>query len=222
MKHRAFCLVMIVALMFCGVVALGQGSLGPKPKKALAPDDYKPQTLKEVVAEESNPDNRQQDEANVVVHGDLRPSRVRAQYAGRSRPLPKIKKAVLYRWAQRYAGAPQHYIQPYQTELLFRDEGVEYWLAIRKESVAEFEKQLKKGDAVDLFLVRLGGAVTDHKWESLLLVESFQKPKLAVSPAISSAPFSSGLEGEYRSIKIAATRAAVQKQSSRGSVSKTP
>jgi hypothetical protein len=65
-----------------------------------------------------------------------------------------------------------HYTVPYQTELLFKENGIEYWLAVRKESVAQFEKEFKKGEAVDLFLVRLGATMTNRKWESLLLVEN--------------------------------------------------
>jgi hypothetical protein len=176
MKHRKSYLMLVLALLLCSGMALGQDSLGPRPKKARTPDDYKPQTLKEVIAEEAQTTKAQKGEGGVVVHGDLRPSRVRATYAGRSRPLPQIKKTALNRWAQLYAGAPQHYTGPYQTELLFKDEGAVYWLAIRKESVPEFGKKIKKGDAVDLFLIRLGGAVSGDKWESLLLVESLKRP----------------------------------------------
>jgi hypothetical protein len=172
MKDREFCLVLVMAVTLCGGVALGQDPLGPRPKKALTPADYKPQTLKQVAAEESKSASQQKDEEKLFVHGDLRPTRVRVTYAGRSRPLPKIKKAVLNRWAQLYAGAPMHYTVPYQTELLFKENGIEYWLAVRKESVAQFKKDFKKGDRVDLFLVRLGGTMTNRKWESLLLVEN--------------------------------------------------
>jgi hypothetical protein len=172
MKDREFCRGSILALILCASVALGQDPLGPRPKKARTPADYKPQTLKDVSAEEAKSASQQRDEEKLFVHGDLRPTRVRATYAGRSRPLPKIKKAVLNRWAQLYAGAPTHYTVPYQTELLFKENGIEYWLAVRTESVAQFGKEFKKGDAVDLFLVRLGGTMTNNKWESLLLVEN--------------------------------------------------
>lgn len=180
MKHREFCLVLVLALMLCGGVALGQDSLGPQPKKARTAADYKPQTLKQVAAEEAKSASRQKDGETEFVHGDLRPTRVRATYAGRSRPLPKIKRVVLNRWAQLYAGAPMHYTVPYETELLFKEDGVAYWLAVRKESLAQFKKDFKKGDAVDLFLVRMGGTMTNRKWESLLLVENFQKPMTAI------------------------------------------
>lgn len=168
--------------MLVGDLAYGQGSLGARPKKARTPDDYTPRTLKEVAAREvaakdSDAENRRDEAEGMIVHGKILPSRVRVTYAGRARPLPQIKKDVLRRWAQRYAGAPEHYTAPYETELLFREEGVEYWLAVRKGSVAQFEKEIKKDEAADLYLIRLGLARAGDKWETLLLVESFQKPK---------------------------------------------
>jgi hypothetical protein len=168
--------MLVTALMLCGGVALGQDSLGPRPKRALTPADYKPQTLKQVAAAEAKSASQQKDEEKLFAHGDLRPTRVRVTYAGRSRQLPKIKKALLYRWAQLYAGAPTHYTGPYKAELLFKENGVPYWLAVREDSVAQFEKEFKKGDAVDLFLVRLGGAMTNSKWEWLLLIENALAP----------------------------------------------
>jgi hypothetical protein len=179
MKDREICLGLILALILCAAVTLAQDPLGPQPKKALTPADYKPQTLKHVAAEEAKAQSHKNGETEFV-HGDLRPTRVRVTYAGRSRPLPQIKKGVLHRWAQLYAGAPEHYTVPYKTELLFNEKGVGYWLAVRKESFSQFEKDFKKGDAIDLFLVRLGGVVADGKWKSLLLVENFQKPMTAI------------------------------------------
>jgi hypothetical protein len=183
MKLQSFHVVVILALTLCRSLVLAQGPPGSQPKRARTPADYKSQTLRQVDAEESDEGSRQKNEGNVFVHGDLRPSRVQAIFAGRSRPLPQIKKAVLHRWAQRYAGDPEHYTVPYDTEILFKEDGKEYWLAVRKEKVAQFEKEFREGDTVDLFLVRLGGAVIDDKWNSLLLVESFQRPKAAIASA---------------------------------------
>lgn len=183
MKLQSFHVVLILAFTLCCGLVLGQGPLGPRSKKARTLADYKSQTLRQVDAEEFYEGSRQKNEGNVFVHGDLRPSRVQAIFARGSRPLPKIKKAVLHRWAQLYAGNPEHYTVPYDTELLFKEDGKEYWLAVRKESVAQFEKEFREGGTVDLFLVRLGGAVINDKWDSLLLVESFQKPPAAVASA---------------------------------------
>jgi hypothetical protein len=96
---------------------------------------------------------------------------VRVTYKGVTRPLPQARKDVLLRWAQLYAGAPEHYTVPYATEVLFSEDGVEHWLAVRKDLVSQLEKAMKQGEAVDLYLIRLGRVKTADKWEPLLLVE---------------------------------------------------
>jgi hypothetical protein len=131
--------------------------------------------LKQIADEESESAASSKTREKVFVHGDLRPTRVRAKYAGRSRPLPRSKQAVLNHWAQLYAGAPQHYTVPYRSEILFTDGGVNYWLAVKQDSTAKFSKAIKRGDALDLFVVRLGGTYQKGRWESLILVERFQK-----------------------------------------------
>ena len=163
----------------------GQDSLGPRPKKARTPADYQPRTLKDIAARKAetrspaadHEEGARADDEKIIVNGDLRPSRVRATYAGRSRPLPQHKKVVLHRWAQLYAGAPTHYTVPYQSELLFKANGVKYWLAFKQDSIAQFKKQRKVGKAVDLFLIGMGGSLDGGRWEPLLLVESFQQSK---------------------------------------------
>lgn len=112
----------------------------------------------------------------MLVQGDIIPSRVRAAYTGTSRPLLGIKKEVLRQWAMRFAGVPEGYTEPYEREVLFTENGTKYWLAVRKESLPRLRQELKRGEAVDLYLIRLGAAKTNGGWEPLLLVESFRKP----------------------------------------------
>ncbi|HEV2828878.1 MAG TPA: hypothetical protein VGW76_14885 [Pyrinomonadaceae bacterium] len=182
MNVRRLGLLLILLVMVAPQMCYGQDSLGPRPKKAREPNDYQPRTLKDIAVRELQTpspvaDTSRAGNEKIIVSGDLRPSRVRASYAGRSRPLPQHKKDVLHRWAQLYAGAPTHYTVPYQSELLFKADGVKYWLAFKKDSVAQFKKEIKAGRAVDLFLIRLGGSLDGDTWEPLLLVESFQEPK---------------------------------------------
>ena len=180
MKHQRFGLVLMLFVIVAPQLCYGQDSLGPRPKKARTPADYQPRTLKDIAAREAEArsplaDTDRGTDEKMTVNGDIRPSRVRATYAGRSRPLPQNKRNVLHRWAQLYAGAPTHYTVPYQRELLCKDNGIEYWLAVRKDSVAQFKKEIKPGRPVELFLIRLGGVLDGDKWDALLLVESFQK-----------------------------------------------
>jgi len=176
MKRQCFHLV-VVALSLGAILTYGQGSLGPTPKKARTPDDYKPRSMKEVSAKVFEETVLTGENETVIVRGDILPSRVRLTYRGRSRLLPQAKKDVLYRWAQLYAGSPEHYTEPYETELLFREGKTDYWIAVRKQRMAQFEKEVKKRKTVDLYLIRLGWAGSGNEWESLLLMEDFKVPR---------------------------------------------
>ncbi len=139
-------------------------------------DDYKPRTLKRVAARGSDAKSSHDKEDTIITHADIFPSRVSVTYAGSARPLPQIKKDVLAQWARLYAGYPEFYTEPYETEMLFTENGAKYWLAIRNESLAQFQ-ELKKREPVDLYLIRVGKARTGGKWEWMLLVESFRRSK---------------------------------------------
>ena len=177
MKRKSPRLALLPALLLGCNLAYGQDSLGPQPKKPRTPADYKSRTLKEVAAEGDGAESRGNKEETMIVHADILPSRARATYTGSARPLPQIKKEVLRQWARLYAGFPEGFTGPYETEMLFTEDGSEYWLAVRKESLPRFERELKRGDAVDLFLIRVGAAKASGGWEPMLLIESFQKPK---------------------------------------------
>jgi hypothetical protein len=176
MKQQRFHLVMLLMLSLGSVLAYAQ-DLGPTPKRARTMDDYKPRSMKEVSASDLKEEISRNEKERIIVRGDILPSRVRLTYLGRARLLPQAKKDVLYRWSQLYAGAPEHYTQPYETELLFREGKTDYWVAVRKPVMAQFQKAHKKRKAVDLYLIRLGWARNGNEWEPMLLMESPQGPK---------------------------------------------
>lgn len=146
--------------------------VGPKRPRELA--DYTPRTLEEVsqlqgsVVESSN--------KNVSIHGEIFPTRVKVVYEVTSRPLGKNKKDTIAAWANRFAGAPETYNRPYQHEVLFSENGRKYWLTVRSEFLPRFAQELKKGDTVELFLIKMGSARRGQKWEPVLLAEKFLKP----------------------------------------------
>lgn len=184
MKLKSFNFVLLAALLLgCGA-AHGQDILGAKPKKARTPADYKPRTLKVIAApgpHAESTDNKEEtvsvNAETVSVNADILPSRVRVTYAGSARPLPQIKKEVIRRWARLYAGSMESYTEPYETEMLFTEDKAEYWLAVKKQSLPQVRQELKRGDAVDIYLIRIGAAKSSGRWEPMLLIESFQKPK---------------------------------------------
>lgn len=171
MKTRLWLFTLLLSL--AGVsLSYGQG-----PKKPRTIDDYRPRTLKELTTllpetfrsalVERGGDSGNKD-LRTIVHGELFPSRIKAVYSGEKRQLLDEKRNLIVSWANQFAGAPQFYTAPYQTELLFTEDGKNYWLAVRKEFP---EENWKKNEAFDLCVIKLGHARIGDELEPVLLVE---------------------------------------------------
>jgi hypothetical protein len=161
MKHKQL-LILLIGVALSGSLAYGQASSpGAITKKPRTVDDYKPGTLKEIVVEDAK-------------RNGLLPFRVRVTYTASVRPISTTSNDALQDWARCCAGNPDHY-KGYIRELRFVENGAAYWLAVEDELVADFQKELKIGDVVDLFLILLSPPETIGKRRSVLLVERFQK-----------------------------------------------
>ena len=169
--------VLLLLVVICGSLAYGQTPSQATRKKARTFEDYQVRTLKEIARKKSRGDSRGNKEETMLVYSNILPSRVRVTYKGSTRSSPQIKKEVLRQWARLYAGFPEGYTGPYETEMLFIEGRKKYWLAVRTASLPLFERELKQGETVDLFLIRVGAARTHSAWELVLLVELFQKAK---------------------------------------------
>jgi hypothetical protein len=177
MKIRRASLVLIVTLSLgSSLVGYAQESSGATTKRPRTPADYQTRTIKELTAAVDKESTGNKEETMTVTPHIL-PSRVRVTYTGSVRELPEIKKEVLRQWARLYAGFPEGYTEPYQSEMLFIEDGKEHWLAVRTTSLPQLKQQLKKRDVVDLFLIRVGTARVSKEWELMLLIESFSKPE---------------------------------------------
>lgn len=178
MKIDAPSLVLLFVLLLTGNSTLGQGAAPAGPKKARTPEDYQTRTLKELdgIKAESDLGDKQE---RLIVSGAILPSRVRLAYAGSSRALPEVKKEVIRQWARLYAGNPDHYTKPYETELLFEEADARHWIAVPERALRQLQEKLK-GDEVELFLIRLGKARNGMVWESVLLVENFAFPAVSL------------------------------------------
>ncbi len=147
---------------------------GEKKPRTIA--DYQPRTLQQLtnllpeafraaLAERRVEGNK---DMKLIVHGELFPSRVKAVYSGTQRPLVEDKRNLIISWANQFAGMPEFYTVPYQTELLFT-EGVEkYWLAVHKDLLAQDWKQ---GETLELGVIKLGNVRISDEFEPVLLVE---------------------------------------------------
>ena len=176
MKTRLCLFTLLLTSVTATLLVYGQGE-----KKPRTPADYKPRTLRELstlqpdyIARDDTYKNSGTD-LNIVVHADLLPTRVRATYEGTRRPLHEKRKLVIKQWANHHAGAVESYTLPYQSEALFTENGENYWLAVRSDSLTKFDQELKKGETVELFLIKMGNIRIDDKLEPVLLVENYLK-----------------------------------------------
>lgn len=142
-------------------VELAQDPLGPKPKKARTLEDYVPSTLKEI------------DTANLDsgTSGTIHPFKVRATYGGTSRQTSQNSMKALVRWTQCCAGNPDHYLKSYDTEILFKADGTDYWLPVNKQLLAELRRKFGAGEPIDLYLIRLATESENGNRSWALLVE---------------------------------------------------
>ncbi|HEU4833730.1 MAG TPA: hypothetical protein VFS90_04915 [Pyrinomonadaceae bacterium] len=170
MKTRLY-LILLLLSMTSATLTYAQGE-----KKPRTVADYRPRMLRELttalpetfraaLAErgvEGNKDMKQ------IVHGELFPSRVKVVYSGMTRPLLDDKRNVIIGWANQFAGMPEFYTKPYQTELLFTEDNEKYWLAVHNDLLAH---DWKKGDALELCVIKMGNVRIGAEFEPVLLVE---------------------------------------------------
>ena len=168
---------MKLTLFFCTILLFVFAGISSASAQGFPYQDFKPRTLREIAALEKDVEEAKYDKPQIVFHGDLLLSVVRVVYTGESRQINKTKSEMLANWSKMYTGEKEDYAQLYQTDLLFTEDGKEYWLPVQKQVIPYFAKELKKGDVVDLYLVRAGGLHLKDSWDWMLLVEEFNKPQ---------------------------------------------
>jgi hypothetical protein len=176
MMRCLFHFVLLLVMMSVGGLAYGQDTQ-PGPKKARTFEDYTPRSLKEIVTMEPDPKSLRDKQDRLVITSNDLPSSVRVTYTGSTRPIPELKKQIIRQWARLYAGSIEHYTEPYQTEMLFLENGKGYWLAIKKDSPLLSKKKFRKGERLDLYLIRLGAVTVGRQYDWTLLVESGHRAK---------------------------------------------
>ena len=105
-------------------------------------------------------------------------SRVTVVYTGESRPIPKQRKWFISTWFGMLRAEQKALADHYQNEYLYKAGNDEYWLPTSTPITKYFEKELKPGDKMDLYLISIGAyRTTEKKTDCVLLVEEFQKLK---------------------------------------------
>jgi hypothetical protein len=140
-------------------------------------DDFKRRTLKEIVSDykDSECDN------GVIGEAGLLSSVIRVKYTGKSRPISDVKRKVLKFTAESLtvSRSREEYATQYQQEMLFSEDGVEYWLPVHKKDSAFILKELKEGEEVDIYIDIVGRIYLTEVCDWLFPVEEFRKPKVS-------------------------------------------
>ena len=146
--------------------------------------DYQPRTLDRIINDHAakvldNPDILMTfpDGSTAVLTRHSFPSRVNVTYTGRSRSISPKRKELIKHWLTTYYGLErrEEYVKLFDTEFLFTETLVEYWLPIQSPLIQPLQEELKKGDEVTLYVVWLGSRKESGKVDWVFLVNEFAK-----------------------------------------------
>jgi hypothetical protein len=139
---------------------------------------FKPRTMKEVIAITTKA--VRPDDSMFLATNQLE-SKVEVTYTGESRPIIESRKNFIGTWAEMLehrttkGGTGKDYKALFEREYLYKEGDTEYWLATSKPITKYFDKELKPGDKMNLYLISIGAYRSVKDIDVVLLVEEFQK-----------------------------------------------
>ena len=137
--------------------------------------DYIPRTLRQIIKENTSPKNMGAKDGSAILTGETFSSRIKAVYSGQSRKILPEKKQHLDMLVSTF-GVNQSVIDKYETEILFREGDVDYWLPTNSALIPAFEKEVKNGEQITLYAEWVGAKKIKGKWEWVFMVHEFHKP----------------------------------------------
>ena len=137
---------------------------------------YELRTLREVVEENAAHATKYKDQGQLIFTKG-RPYRARVTFTGESRPLPAERKELIELWVGTY-GIDERYLKLFENEFLFKEGSDEHWLPVQTPVSKYFDKELRKGDEVEVYVQFVGGKREkgSDKTVWIFLMNEFQKP----------------------------------------------
>ena len=135
-------------------------------------DIFKPRTLKEVTSITSK---EVKGDDSMFMAQDQLESKVEVVFTGQSRPLSGGRKDFIRMWFGMLRSEQKDKANLYELEYLYKEGSDEYWLPTSKPITKYFDKELKPGDKMDLYLISIGSYLNKNSVDCVLLVEEFQK-----------------------------------------------
>lgn len=102
-----------------------------------------------------------------------------AEYTGETREIGKFKKEKLFEFSSAFNQNIQSFVGIYETEMLFIEEGNEYWIPIQEEAINDFARHdVKPGDSILLRIIYLWvESFKDGSNEYGFFLQAFAKQK---------------------------------------------
>jgi hypothetical protein len=94
--------------------------------------------------------------SDLIISANPFPSKTKATYTGKSRPIGKRTKDFIKIWTET-RNVPSSNADMLAEEFLFREQDKEYWIPVLKTLVPFFGKELKEGDEIVIYYFFLGG-----------------------------------------------------------------
>jgi hypothetical protein len=133
---------------------------------------FKPRTLKEVISITTKA--VRPDDSMFLAQNQLE-SKVEVVFTGKSRPITKARKTFIETWFGMLRTDQKELADVYEREYLYKEGETEYWLATSRPITKYFDKELKPGEKMDLYLISIGAYRSDGDIDCVLLVEEFQR-----------------------------------------------
>jgi hypothetical protein len=134
---------------------------------------FTPRTLKEVISI-TNKAVRPDD--SMFLANNLLDSKVEVVFTGQFRPIITARKSFITMWVGTLQADQKGYDLVFDREYLYKEGPAEYWLATSRVITTYFDKELKPGDKMDLYLISIGAYRSKDDIDCVLLVGEFQKP----------------------------------------------
>ena len=134
---------------------------------------FKPRTLKEVISVTTKA--VRSDDSMFLAQNQLE-SKVEVVFTGKSRPIIDARKTFIKSWFGILRADQKGLAELYEREYLYKEGEAEYWLPTSSPITKYFDKELKPGDKMELYLISIGAYQGREGIDCVLLVEEFQKP----------------------------------------------
>jgi hypothetical protein len=131
---------------------------------------FKPRTLKELT--ELTKKAFKPDDTMYFATNQLE-TKAEVTFTGKSRPMTGPNKTFLSMWAG-ILGHPKEYVTAYEREFLYKEGDDEYWLPTQEPVTKYFDKELKPGDKMTIYLISIGAHGLGKDIDCVFLVEEYQ------------------------------------------------